>query len=1829
MRTRLILCAALLSPTLVHAASYTSSFEFAVSDQSIWGNDGPLPITNASPPPQFYGIDESIFNFGNANPTPGSSLYFGGYASGRVGVEVDFQFDSGTVDAIVPYSAGLNFTYAQFNAAGGPATIQTEAFLQDHAFLQTRSPDLQFGADLVFGMTAGIYGGGCIDAWLVSGCANFNESFSIDDGTGTGDPYKLELAAVNRNGDGEFRLLPKVQELLQQRADREDTRQRLEEGDKAANEKNPDGTTKNTRQRSKAILKHLVKVGAGLPDLATADVVLPELGTSGGAVGGVLQTARAEDNFLNLEIDIDGILTSIGTLPPLEIEASLDAGVIAQGSLSANLADVTLKPSLTLAQQFSLTPVLEMDLQLSREMEVTVHNKTTMMDEIITTDVISNLVAGVDSFLLQWDDGAPLFITPTYRLSEAAFVNDLDLGLDLALNLKLLNASAQLEILGFDLPKFAFGPLIEEEFNLEGILAPGDEGFGFLDIEQWAFELDALKSLSFVGEAITLFPADATFTGEGSGFSWQTEGNWENGAIGDLGNDVVIGDAIAVVDAASGGGDSIVEVGNVAIADGAGVNGLYILEGGHFLQANGAMTFSNEGFVGVNPGATLTVAAPIDGGGTISIVGGLLQGPIDLNGQRLLLGGGAVVEAQGTFDIDAASSIDANTNADINVMNVNVSRNEGTIAATANGATLNIAAENNQSNYIINNVGGLIEASGSARIVLSHDNLATPTEGTEGGRVKIIGGLLSTDSSPTSLIETPGVLWLDGVTNDGKVTVGNQLWLDNTVTNNGELSASKVFVNPMFSSTHVPTELAGTGTLKLTPGGILAAVGRITLINGEGHTIAGSGVIGNANVANLVVDNRGTISAATGGLTIAADTSGGQTRTFINDGGTAEAGTGSLTFGEGDYDFAGGLVHARGGNVTLGTDATTVGGDVTGPGGIWRVSAGRTLSISDAANQWVSLTNNRIRDGEVILEGSGDLIVDGESLRNGSLSSRFRLDRVGNNGTLRLVDSTLDLSAYQLIPGSTSVAEQFSVETGGQLLLENNSTFKTRADIDLLGSGGEGQLRISSGALVAGSGLIDSDAIINQGGTVRAEGGALTIDGGLVGSGNYEATNGSPLRVDLGTCTIFGFSCPFTRVVSAEGELTGNNFLVSSTDAFTELRFIGANSNPFIRKLTGSRVDLDGPLSFVNGISSAEGEKSLAWTLETLDNTELVLSNGQQFSLTTKPTDEDPAGVRRALTATNGSILEVSGTDSRYTGSQLNLQTGSAVNLRGGTLDVGGIAVQSGTVIDGFGTIENSVINNEGSVRADNGELEIRNSTVNQPGIPDIRSLEATAVDATPGTADPASILRLTNTQVNNGLVGIGARALLTGNGTFNNLAVVNYGTVFVGEASTRFINSALLNFSTGDVIVSNATLSMWGSSSRITNTASATGTPRIEVFSATDDSMFSMIDIQGGVIDGGEVVLVTEGINSTPPATVSILGGFGTLNDVDLTVDEFSLVDANFDGLVLEINVGTGSIDNAGTMQASSGGILRLRNGVMTGAGDVIAHNGSVVEIENMDFVGANLSTRGDGMIRDIGSSTFRNLENDALFEVSGTGNVTLAGNITNVNDQSSVIHVRAATAPDGGVLQLADGGVNELGDPVDFALTGGTLIVDAGARVIGNGQVFRSRGTVITGSGLFDADVIFDGNVDTGVVGTLRPGESPGMVDFMGDVTFGELHDLEIEIGGLLRTTEYDWINVGGTLTLGGTLTVVLYDLGDGLFNPGLGDTFDIFDAAFVTGMFADGGITLPGLDAGLVWNLSSLATDGVLSVAAVPLPPAVWMFLAALTGLISIGKRRRLQP
>ena len=106
---------------------------------------------------------------------------------------------------------------------------------------------------------------------------------------------------------------------------------------------------------------------------------------------------------------------------------------------------------------------------------------------------------------------------------------------------------------------------------------------------------------------------------------------------------------------------------------------------------------------------------------------------------------------------------------------------------------------------------------------------------------------------------------------------------------------------------------------------------------------------------------------------------------------------------------------------------------------------------------------------------------------------------------------------------------------------------------------------------------------------------------------------------------------------------------------------------------------------------------------------------------------------------------------------------------------------------------------------------------------------------------------------------------------------------------------------------------------------------------------------------------------------------------------------------------------------------------------------------------------------------------------------------------------------------------------------------------------------------------------------------------------------------------------LDIYGTANLGGTLNVDWFDLGSGLFDGSLGDSFDILSAESILGEFDL--LTLAILGNGLDWQLDYLidfnGTTDLLRlsvVSAVPVPAAAWLFGSGLLMLVGVSRRRQ---
>ena len=128
--------------------------------------------------------------------------------------------------------------------------------------------------------------------------------------------------------------------------------------------------------------------------------------------------------------------------------------------------------------------------------------------------------------------------------------------------------------------------------------------------------------------------------------------------------------------------------------------------------------------------------------------------------------------------------------------------------------------------------------------------------------------------------------------------------------------------------------------------------------------------------------------------------------------------------------------------------------------------------------------------------------------------------------------------------------------------------------------------------------------------------------------------------------------------------------------------------------------------------------------------------------------------------------------------------------------------------------------------------------------------------------------------------------------------------------------------------------------------------------------------------------------------------------------------------------------------------------------------------------------------------------------------------------------------------------------------------------------GGRLSGHGSIATGSG----DI--PGQVEN-ISGVVAPGTGVGVLSIEGRYSNAAAGTLHIELGGLTPGTQYDRLLVDGPVTLDGTLSISLVNLGGGTFVPGLGNVFSIITATEVGGEFST--LNLPTLSANKMWQVT----------------------------------------
>lgn len=206
-----------------------------------------------------------------------------------------------------------------------------------------------------------------------------------------------------------------------------------------------------------------------------------------------------------------------------------------------------------------------------------------------------------------------------------------------------------------------------------------------------------------------------------------------------------------------------------------------------------------------------------------------------------------------------------------------------------------------------------------------------------------------------------------------------------------------------------------------------------------------------------------------------------------------------------------------------------------------------------------------------------------------------------------------------------------------------------------------------------------------------------------------------------------------------------------------------------------------------------------------------------------------------------------------------------------------------------------------------------------------------------------------------------------------------------------------------------------------------------------------------------------------------------------------------------------------------------------------------------------------------EFGSNTQINIERGGeLIICTGYENfATLNADIDFLAAGSGTASIRTAACMGGSPTPPTAKGITINGDITLHAdgsirTTGATATINGGLTANGfNLAVSSLSGGRVMGSGRVGSVSLDNGS-------SIAPGNSPGILN-TGNLTFVSGSTYEFEIGGTTVGTEYDQINVTGTVDLGsGTLQVILYNG----FKPTVGQVFTIIandGADAVVGTFA----------------------------------------------------------
>jgi len=372
--------------------------------------------------------------------------------------------------------------------------------------------------------------------------------------------------------------------------------------------------------------------------------------------------------------------------------------------------------------------------------------------------------------------------------------------------------------------------------------------------------------------------------------------------------------------------------------------------------------------------------------------------------------------------------------------------------------------------------------------------------------------------------------------------------------------------------------------------------------------------------------------------------------------------------------------------------------------------------------------------------------------------------------------------------------------------------------------------------------------------------------------------------------------------------------------------------------------------------------------------------------------------------------------------------------------------------------------------------------------------------------------------------------------------------------------------------------------------------------------SGFGLIDFQSGTFELTNDNL-TVGSTGIAGATINLQAGKHIILTNNATIDTNGLLNIAGGSFAAATTTNNGRVELDGSASLLEGGTV-VNNAFIEGNGRISAMlnnttNGQVnaVNGEKISFFGSGNTN--DGTIGVINATVefTQDLTNNASGSITARDAILRFGGGV-INDGSIGLSFGNSDIY-GDITNNSDGAV---------VVTGASSATFQG-NVVNNGDIRVSTGSTAVFFGDVSGGGSFSGSGTIFFEQAFSPGNSPGEVDFGGDLVLSSATDLLMELAGTTAGVNYDHLDINGALWADGTLDIQLLDG----FAPTLGDRFNLFDFNEVNGSFSN--IYLPTLGSGLSFDTTSLLTTGFISV----VPEPTTAMLLSLSGLLWIRRCR----